>query len=189
MEKETLQLVCQCCEIFRRTLLYNICERLHLRPYDLGAHYMEYFCPGLKFQSGAGLKFCSDYMEIFSLDRKMLALFCFDFIQPENFLAASRKSIQCLSFMFEQCSILMMLIFQLNAIIIMYELFGRKKRFAVSRCICLEKNGFKGESSSEGVIYLGSPDRSGQLVQALTSGGITLKENISQTPGEKEIFK
>ena len=80
MEKDTSPLVCQCCEIFRRTLLYNIWERLHLRPYDLGAHYMEYFRPGLKFQSRAGLQFCSDYMEIFSLDRKMLALFCFDFI-------------------------------------------------------------------------------------------------------------
>ena len=80
MEKEPPQLVCQCCKIFRRTLLYNICERLHLRPYDLGAHYMEYFRPELKFQSRAGLQFCSDYMEIFSLDRKMLALFCFDFI-------------------------------------------------------------------------------------------------------------
>ena len=57
----------------------------------------------------------------------------------------------------------MMLILQLNAITIMYELFGRKKRFAVSRrCICLEKrNEFKGKSSSEGIIYLGSPDRSG----------------------------
>ena len=49
-------------------------------------------------------------------------------------MAASRKSIQCLSFMFEQ------LILQLNAIIIMYELLGRKKRFVVSSYICLKKN-------------------------------------------------
>ena len=189
MVKQTSTLVCQCCEIFRRILLYEICELLPMRPYDLGAHYMEYFRPGLKFQSGAGLKFCSDYMEVFSLDRKFLALFCFGFIQRESFLAASRKSIQCFLFMFEQCSILMMLIPQLNAITIMYDLFGRKKRFAVSRCICLEKrNGFKGKSSSEGVIYLASPDWSGQLVEALTSGGITLKENISQAPSRKEVF-
>ena len=52
-------------------------------------------------------------------------------------MAASRKSIQCFSFMFEQYSILMMLI--PNAIIIMYELFGRKKRFAVSRSINIKK--------------------------------------------------
>ena len=65
---------------FRRILLYNICEWLSLRPYDLGAHYMEYFRPGMKSQSGAGLKFCSDYMEIFSLDQKILALFCSEFI-------------------------------------------------------------------------------------------------------------
>ena len=97
----------------------------------------------------------------FQLGPRSFSPVLFRFYIAGKFLAASRKSIQCLSFMFEQCSILMMLIFQLNAIIIMYELFGRKKRFAVSRCICLEKNGFKGKSSSEGVIYLGSPDRSG----------------------------
>ena len=33
----------------------------------------------------------------------------------------------------------MMLILQLNVIIIMYELLRRKKRFAVSSCICLKK--------------------------------------------------
>ena len=65
---------------FKRILLYNICEWLPLRPYNLGAHYMEYFRPGLKFQSGEALKFCSDYMNIFSLDREVLELFCFDFI-------------------------------------------------------------------------------------------------------------
>ena len=64
MAKETSTLVCQFCEIFRRILLYEICELLPMRPYDLGAHYMEYFRPGLKFQSGAELKFCSDYMEV-----------------------------------------------------------------------------------------------------------------------------
>ena len=80
MEKETSPLVCQCCEVFRRILLHNICEKLPMRPYDSGAYYMEYFRPELKLQSGAGLKFCSDYMEVFSLDRKILALFCFDFI-------------------------------------------------------------------------------------------------------------
>ena len=72
MEKKTSPLVCQCCE--------NICEWLSLRPYNLDAHYMEYFRPGLKFQSGPGLKFCTDYMDIFSLDREVLTLFCFDFI-------------------------------------------------------------------------------------------------------------
>ena len=41
--------------------------------------------------------------------------------------------------MFEQCIILIMLILQLNAIIIMYQLLGRKKRFAVNRYICLKK--------------------------------------------------
>ena len=50
--------------------------------------------------------------------------------------------------MFEQCTILMMLILQLNAIIIMYELLGRKKRFAVSSYISLKKiNGLRGKSS------------------------------------------
>ena len=52
---------------------------------------------------------------------------------------ASRKSVQCFSFMFEQCTILMMLVLQLNAIIILYELLGMKKRFPVSSCICLKK--------------------------------------------------
>ena len=64
--------------------------------------------------------------------------------------------------MFEQCTILIMLILQLNAIFIMYELLERKKRFAVRSYVCLKKmNGFKGRSSEEGVIYLGSPDWSG----------------------------
>ena len=39
MEKETSPLFCQCCENFKRILLYNICEWLSLRPYNLGAHY------------------------------------------------------------------------------------------------------------------------------------------------------
>ena len=44
----------------------------------------------------------------------------------------------------------------------MYELLERKKRFAVRSYVCLKKmNGFKGRSSEEGVIYLGSPDWSG----------------------------
>ena len=54
-------------------------------------------------------------------------------------MAASRKSIQCLSFMVEQCTILMMLILQFDEKIIMCELLGSKKRFAVSRYMCLKK--------------------------------------------------
>ena len=37
-------------------------------------------------------------------------------------------------------------------------------------------------------MYLGNPDWSANLVEALTNGGITLKEKISQTPGGKDIF-
>ena len=51
--------------------------------------------------------------------------------------------------MVEQCTILMMLILQFDEKIIMCELLGSKKRFAVSRYMCLKKkkkNGFKGKS-------------------------------------------
>ena len=54
-------------------------------------------------------------------------------------MAASRENIQCLSFKFEQCTILKVLIFQLNAMIIMYELLGRKERFVVRSYIYLKK--------------------------------------------------
>ena len=64
-------------------------------------------------------------------------------------MAASRKSIQCLSFIFEQCTILVMLILQLIAIIIMYELLGRKKRFAASSYICLKKKKKKIDSKAK----------------------------------------
>ena len=41
-----------------------------------------------------------------------------------------------------------MMLIQLNVVIIIFELLGRKKRFAVSSYICLKKiNGFKGKSS------------------------------------------
>ena len=101
----------------------------------LGDHYMEDLSPRLKFQPGAGLKFCSDYVENLSPGLKIFSPVFFLFYMAGKFLAASRKCIQCLSFMFEQCTILMML----NAILIMYELLGRKKRFAMSSNICLKK--------------------------------------------------
>ena len=108
---------------------------INITPTVLRAHYMEDLSPGLKFQLGTGLKFCSDYMENFSLRLKNFSpVLCWFYMAGKFFsclkkMAASRKSIQCLSFMFELCTILMMLILQLNTIIIMFELLGRKKIF------------------------------------------------------------
>ena len=60
-----------------------------MRPYDLGAHYMEYFGPGLKFQSGAGLKFSSDGS--FQLGSKNFSPVLFWFYIAGKFFGCLRK--------------------------------------------------------------------------------------------------
>ena len=52
---------------------------------------MEDFSPGLKLQSGTGLKFCSDYMEIFSLDLKIFSSVLFWFYIAEKWFACLKK--------------------------------------------------------------------------------------------------
>ena len=85
---------------------------------------MEDFSPGLKFQSGAGLKFCSGYIykKFQSCSENFQPCFILILHGAKFFWLPQKKSIQCLSFMFEECTILMMLVLQLNTIIIMDEL-------------------------------------------------------------------
>ena len=87
--------------------------------------------------------------------------------------------------MFEQFTILMMLILQLNAIIIMYELLRRKKRFAVSSCICLQKKSIQRQKFLK-TRHLLRKSRSARVAPGSTaSGGVTLKQKVSQKPGGK----
>ena len=67
----------------------------------------------------------------------------------------------------------------------MYELLRRKKRFAVSTCICLKKK--KKSIQSQKFLrrrHLLRKSRSAQVVPGSTaSGGVTLKQKVSQKPG------
>ena len=80
----------------------------------------------------------------------------------------------------------MMLILQLNVIIIMYELLRRKKRFAVSSYICIKKKKSIQRQKFLRKRHLLRKSRSAQVVPGSTaSGGVTLKQKVSQRPGGK----
>ena len=117
------------------------------------AHYMEDFSPGLKFQPGAGLKFCSDYMENFSSDVKIFSSVLFWFYMAGKFFGCLKKN-GCLTKKYSLFVIYVWAMYYFNDVNSSvkcnnyYVWFTRKEKEICCEYICLKKiNGFKRKSS------------------------------------------